>query len=91
MRLFYNKEDLQHFFDGFQAKYWNQHGSPFVQISPEKCKEMVPELGKCYEQSSKNRKKYKLNLGFFLNVDFILKDNPLELHYFFLFLELCLK
>ena len=57
LRLFYNKEDLQHFFDGFQAKYWNQHGSPFVQISPEKCKEMVPELGKCYEQSSKNRTK----------------------------------
>ena len=48
LRLFYNKEDLQHFFNGFQAKYWSQHGYPFVQINPEKCKKMVPEIGKRY-------------------------------------------
>ena len=41
LRLFYNKEDLQHFFDGFQAKYWSQHGYPFVQINPEKCYTLI--------------------------------------------------
>ena len=45
LRLFYKIEDLEYFLKGFQAKYWEQHGAPFMKISPEKCKEFVPELG----------------------------------------------
>ena len=50
LRLFYNSEDLDDFFKGFQAKYWEKHGAPFVKISAEKCREIVPSLGKLQMQ-----------------------------------------
>ena len=50
LRLFYNSEDFDDFFKGFQAKYWEKHGASFVKISAEKCREIVPSLGKLQMQ-----------------------------------------
>ena len=44
MRLYYAEEDLKDFFKSSQAKFWEKNGHPFVKLSPEEIKEMLPSL-----------------------------------------------
>ena len=44
LRLYYTEEDLKSFFKSSQAKFWEKNGHPFVKLSPEEIKEMLPSL-----------------------------------------------
>jgi hypothetical protein len=44
LRLYYSEEDLKSFFESSQAKFWEKNGHPFVKLSPEEIKDMLPPL-----------------------------------------------
>ena len=44
LRLYYTEEDLKKFFKSSQAKFWEKNGHPFVKLSPEEIKDMLPSL-----------------------------------------------
>jgi len=51
IRLFYSQDDMQYFFNTSQAHFWEKHGAPFMPISPEKCREMLPWLGEYHPKN----------------------------------------
>ena len=46
LRLYYNESDFRSFFGSSQAKFWKSKGHPFVALTPQECRQIVPEIGK---------------------------------------------
>ena len=68
LRLYHSEQDLQDFFKGSQAKFWEKNGHPFVKLSPEEIKEMLPTL----DQENLGNPLYSVDSTFGASENFLL-------------------